>query len=164
MRSCVLSAPFCLLISLARALVTVPTPAAEPTPPAPPLIRIPFDAGRARSLQAEWARAFGLDREVTNSLGMKLVLIPGGRFDMGPGGSRKPSSVRMCTSIAAFDCGQRWCASSASRTASSSRPARRAMSAASTSRLGELRAASLAPSMAEAKAARDAANELAASS
>jgi formylglycine-generating enzyme required for sulfatase activity len=54
---------------------------------APSLVRPPFDADRARALQQEWAKALGLDVRVTNSLGMKLVLIPGGRFDMGPNGS-----------------------------------------------------------------------------
>jgi formylglycine-generating enzyme required for sulfatase activity len=53
-----------------------------------PRISVPFDTERARSLQADWARAYGLDPEVTNSAGMKLVLIPGGRFDMGPNGSK----------------------------------------------------------------------------
>jgi formylglycine-generating enzyme required for sulfatase activity len=55
---------------------------------APPQVGLPFDADRARSLQAEWAKALGLDAEVTNSAGVKLVLIPGGRFDMGPNGSK----------------------------------------------------------------------------
>lgn len=54
----------------------------------PPLPGLPFDADRARSLQAEWAKALGTDVEVTNSIGMKLALIPGGRFDMGPNGSK----------------------------------------------------------------------------
>ena len=52
--------------------------------PTPPLLAPPFTEDRARSLQAEWAKAFTLSVQVTNSVGMKLVLIPGGRFDMGP--------------------------------------------------------------------------------
>jgi formylglycine-generating enzyme required for sulfatase activity len=55
---------------------------------AQPRIGLPFDAERAQSLQAEWAKAHKLDTTFTNSLGMKLVLIPGGRFDMGPNGSK----------------------------------------------------------------------------
>jgi hypothetical protein len=43
--------------------------------------------GASAFLAAEWARASGLDTELTNCLGMRLVLIPGGRFDMGPSGS-----------------------------------------------------------------------------
>jgi formylglycine-generating enzyme required for sulfatase activity len=56
--------------------------------PAPPMPRLPLDEKQVRELQASWAERFGLDRSLTNSLGMKLVLIPGGRFDMGPNGSR----------------------------------------------------------------------------
>ncbi len=82
MRICELSAS--LAAAVGWAALAWPTAGAE----APPLARLPFDADRARSLQAEWARALGLDVEVTNSLGMKLVLIPGGRFDMGPNGSK----------------------------------------------------------------------------
>src|SRR4051812_27757641 len=55
--------------------------------PAPPMLRPPFDAERARVLQAEWAKAQGVPVALTNSLGMKLVLIPGGQFTMGPSGS-----------------------------------------------------------------------------
>src|SRR4051812_19537196 len=54
---------------------------AEPTA-APPMPRLPFDAERAQTLRAEWARAFRLEAACTNSVGMKLVLIPGGRFEM----------------------------------------------------------------------------------
>src|SRR5262245_5620156 len=61
--------------------------AAEEAPKAPPLPRLPFDADRARALQDEWARAFGLEARPTNGLGMKLALIPGGHFTMGPNGS-----------------------------------------------------------------------------
>ena len=53
--------------------------ASEPTPP---LSRIPFDAEMARSLQKEWAKTIGADATFTNSVGMKLVVIPAGRFDM----------------------------------------------------------------------------------
>jgi formylglycine-generating enzyme required for sulfatase activity len=60
-------------------------PAADPAPTLP---RLPFDADRARQLQTEWAGATGLEANLTNSIGMKLVLIPGGRFEMGPNGSK----------------------------------------------------------------------------
>jgi len=39
-------------------------------------------------LRQQWAKSFGLEASITNSIGMKLVLIPGGRFDMGPNGSK----------------------------------------------------------------------------
>jgi formylglycine-generating enzyme required for sulfatase activity len=53
----------------------------------PPLPSLPFDADRAHALRDEWAKADGLEAAFTNSVGMKLMLIPGGRFDMGPHGS-----------------------------------------------------------------------------
>ncbi len=61
----------------------------HPTPKVPALPRLPFDAEKARALQEEWSRAFGIDVQVTNTLGMKLVLVPGGRFEMGPNGSTR---------------------------------------------------------------------------
>jgi len=49
----------------------------------PKLLRAPFDEATAMKKQQEWAKH--LQREVieTNSLGMKLVLIPPGEFLMG---------------------------------------------------------------------------------
>ena len=55
----------------------------------PPLVGLPFRAERAQELRRQWARSLGLEEQFTNSAGMKLVLIPGGRFDMGPGGSKR---------------------------------------------------------------------------
>ncbi len=43
----------------------------------------PFDAAHARELQLAWAKRLGVPIEVTNSIGMKLVLIPPGEFLMG---------------------------------------------------------------------------------
>jgi sulfatase modifying factor 1 len=68
-----------LLAGAALALAAGPTPQ--------PLPRPPFGTERARALQQEWAKAFGVDAEVTNSLGMRLVLVPGGQFTLGPAGS-----------------------------------------------------------------------------
>lgn len=53
-----------------------------------PMIAPPFDAARALKLRKEWASAYKLPEEVENSVGMTLLLIPGGRFDMGPNGSK----------------------------------------------------------------------------
>jgi formylglycine-generating enzyme required for sulfatase activity len=50
--------------------------------------RFPFEAEQARAAQALWAKAYGKEITITNSVGMKLTLIPGGRFDMGPNGSK----------------------------------------------------------------------------
>lgn len=41
----------------------------------------------AQQLQADWAKHLDLPAEITNTGGVKLVLIPSGRFDMGPNGS-----------------------------------------------------------------------------
>jgi formylglycine-generating enzyme required for sulfatase activity len=50
---------------------------------APPLALAPFDARDARQHQEAWAKHLGVPVEMTNSLGMKFVLIPPGEFDMG---------------------------------------------------------------------------------
>jgi formylglycine-generating enzyme required for sulfatase activity len=52
-----------------------------------PMVGLPFDAARAAKLRQEWAKAWKLEEGFDNSVGMKLVLIPGGRFSMGPNGS-----------------------------------------------------------------------------
>ena len=54
----------------------------------PPLPRVPFDAAKAAALRQEWAAALKAPATVTNDVGMDLVLIPGGRFEMGPNGSK----------------------------------------------------------------------------
>jgi formylglycine-generating enzyme required for sulfatase activity len=54
----------------------------------PPLVGLPFSADRAKTLRSEWSKALDIPEQFTNSSGMKLVLIPGGRFDMGPKGSK----------------------------------------------------------------------------
>lgn len=54
----------------------------------PPLIGPYFDAERAKTLRTEWAKELSLKEEITNSVGMKLVLIPGGRFEIGVNGSK----------------------------------------------------------------------------
>jgi formylglycine-generating enzyme required for sulfatase activity len=69
---------------LVPALLLLPAVAAAADPP---LVGLPFDADRAATLRAEWAKGHGLAEEFTNAVGMKLVLIPGGRFDLGPNGS-----------------------------------------------------------------------------
>jgi formylglycine-generating enzyme required for sulfatase activity len=54
-------------------------------PPEPP--RFPFDPEAARRYREDYAQARGLAAAAENSLGMKLALIPPGRFEMGPRGS-----------------------------------------------------------------------------
>jgi serine/threonine-protein kinase len=50
---------------------------------APPLAVAPFDATRAKQHQEAWATHLGMPVEETNSVGMKLALIPPGEFEMG---------------------------------------------------------------------------------
>ncbi len=49
----------------------------------PPPAIAPFDAKQARSIQARWARHVKVPVVQTNSIGMKLVLIPPGEIQMG---------------------------------------------------------------------------------
>ncbi|MCY2991565.1 MAG: SUMF1/EgtB/PvdO family nonheme iron enzyme [Planctomycetota bacterium] len=56
-------------------------PQATTTPP--PLAIAPFDAEQAKRHQQAWANYLEIQVEQTNSIGMKLVLIPPGEFDMG---------------------------------------------------------------------------------
>ena len=55
--------------------------AANVTPPLP--AEAPFDAKQALAHQEAWAKHLGTKVEIENSLGMKLRLIPPGKFEMG---------------------------------------------------------------------------------
>ncbi len=55
----------------------------DPPKPPPPLAKSPYSAQQARRHQDAWAEHLGHPREITNSIGMKLVLIPPGEFIMG---------------------------------------------------------------------------------
>ncbi|HEX4132581.1 MAG TPA: SUMF1/EgtB/PvdO family nonheme iron enzyme [Pirellulales bacterium] len=50
---------------------------------APPPAVAPFDAKQARAHQEGWAKHLGTPVEATNTIGMKMVLIPPGQFLMG---------------------------------------------------------------------------------
>ena len=50
---------------------------------APPLAVAPFDAAKAKEHQEAWARHLGVEVETTNSIGMKLRLIPPGQTPTG---------------------------------------------------------------------------------
>ncbi len=69
---------------LALVLLVCATALAD-VPAAP---RFPFAEDVAKKYQADYAAAAGLPAHVTNSVGMKLVLIPPGTFEMGPNGSK----------------------------------------------------------------------------
>lgn len=79
-----------MTVEAVKAAITAET-AASRERPAPnggpkegPLPAIaPFDAKQARAHQETWARHLGVPVEYTNSIGMKLVLIPPGEFLMG---------------------------------------------------------------------------------
>ena len=66
-------------------VATRETTASHPQSPAvaPPPAVAPFDATKAKQHQEAWAKHLGLSVEQTNSIGMKLVLIPPGEFEMG---------------------------------------------------------------------------------
>jgi serine/threonine protein kinase/formylglycine-generating enzyme required for sulfatase activity/uncharacterized membrane protein len=51
--------------------------------PEPPLAIAPFDAEQARKSQDAWAKHLDVEPEITNTIGMKLRLIPPGEFTMG---------------------------------------------------------------------------------
>jgi len=60
-----------------------PAPASFAEGGPPPLAVAPFDAEKARQHQQRWAEYLQLPAETTNSLGMELVLIPPGEFEIG---------------------------------------------------------------------------------
>ena len=64
-------------------VASVVEPSAITVDAAPPLAVAPFDAEAARLHQRAWADYLGVPVEITNSIGMKLVLIPPGEFEMG---------------------------------------------------------------------------------
>ena len=66
----------------------------------PPSAVAPFDAEQAREYQQAWAEHLGVPVEFTNSIGMKLMLIPPGEFDMG---SSDEEIKRLLGEAAPFD-------------------------------------------------------------
>lgn len=67
----------------------------------PPRAVAPFSAVEAREHQQCWAKHLGVPVEHTNSLGMRLVLIPPGEFEMGAG---EEEIQRACGEINAIGC------------------------------------------------------------
>jgi formylglycine-generating enzyme required for sulfatase activity/serine/threonine protein kinase len=63
------------------------SPAGTPGPLSPAVA--PFDEKQAKQHRAAWATQVGAPAEITNSIGMKLVLIPPGEFMMGSPDSDK---------------------------------------------------------------------------
>lgn len=78
---------------------TAPQPTTTSTTPAePPLAVAPFDDTQAKRYQERWAAYLGEPVDQTNSVGMKLVLVPPGEFEMGspdePGTASSTSGER----------------------------------------------------------------------
>jgi formylglycine-generating enzyme required for sulfatase activity len=69
-----------VVLALLASVVFIATTAADDTPP---LAKAPFNTQQAESFQRQWAKH--IDRPVvyTNSIGMKLSLLPPGEFAMG---------------------------------------------------------------------------------
>ncbi|GIW80547.1 MAG: hypothetical protein KatS3mg105_2354 [Gemmatales bacterium] len=74
---------------------TEPKPDGKPKPvdERPPLAVAPFDAAKAKELQERWAKYLGVPVEIENSIGMKLRLIPPGRFVMGTTDNTSPDEL-----------------------------------------------------------------------
>jgi formylglycine-generating enzyme required for sulfatase activity len=72
-------------IILATALFWLPSSAGaeEPAKVAAESLRAPFDASTAKAAQQQWAKRLKSEVVETNSIGMKLTLIPPGEFTMG---------------------------------------------------------------------------------
>jgi formylglycine-generating enzyme required for sulfatase activity len=60
----------------------------------PPVAVAPFDAGQARQHQLAWARKCGTSFTTTNSIGMKVVLLPPGEFLMGSSAEQVEEAVK----------------------------------------------------------------------
>ncbi len=63
--------------------VVTPAPASKPVGLAPEPAKAPFDATQAKAHQEAWAKRLGTTVETTNSVGVKMILIPPGEFLMG---------------------------------------------------------------------------------
>jgi formylglycine-generating enzyme required for sulfatase activity len=70
------------LAELEKLGADVPTPSPRAAA-SPPLAVAPFDEKKAKVLQAQWSKYLKAPAVVANSIGMRLVLIPPGEFDMG---------------------------------------------------------------------------------
>jgi formylglycine-generating enzyme required for sulfatase activity/serine/threonine protein kinase len=76
-------------------------PAATPQSAAPPLAIAPFDADQAKAHQEAWANHLGVPVEQTNSIGIKLRLIPPGEFKMGSTDEQVEAALRLAEEIKA---------------------------------------------------------------
>ena len=72
-----------LLNVLAVLLLMGPSVTAASAAEHPPLAKSPLNAEQAKALQQQWAEHAGQQPVHTNSIGMKMVLLPPGEFTMG---------------------------------------------------------------------------------
>jgi hypothetical protein len=84
--ACLCHVAFAILVASQSTQASAKAPSEKP--PAPKQLRLPMTAEEAHASQRECAAALGIQQEVTNSLGMKVSLIPPGRFTLGPNGSQ----------------------------------------------------------------------------
>ncbi len=77
------------LVAVAAWAIASLVVADEPAGPPPPPAIAPFDAEQAKAHQEAWAKHLGTAVEISNSLGMKMRLIPPGEFLMGSPPSEK---------------------------------------------------------------------------
>jgi formylglycine-generating enzyme required for sulfatase activity len=66
-----------------KAAPVTSSPIPNPQSPVPPPAVAPFDAAKAKQHQEAWAKHLGVPASEANSIGMNLVLVPPGEFQMG---------------------------------------------------------------------------------
>lgn len=86
-------------VSLKRVVDKLSNSSANTTQTAPPPVRFPFDARRARAAQEAWASHLGLPVESKNSLQIKLVIIPPGEFPMGSTDAQVDQALKWSDSL-----------------------------------------------------------------
>jgi len=81
------------LIVLLAGATTAPGLADDHPAPA----KAPFTAQQAKKHQQQWAKYIGKELVYTNSIGMKMVLLPPGEFMMGV--SEKDTYEKLCDNM-----------------------------------------------------------------
>ncbi len=74
-------------------------PSISATDPAPPIANAPFDAKQARAHQDAWAKHLGSTAEKTNSIGMRMTLVPPGDFLMGSSDKQVEAALKAAAEI-----------------------------------------------------------------